>query len=359
MIAVYHSFLPIVHLLLENGADPTVRDCYGKTVLDRAKHPEIRRLLLEQLSAEKAIPLTDEREQPNFTWEDLKQEEPPKKEEVEDRPWETTTGKFINPLSPEENPRDHYEENPRDHYEETPQKPEQPTYHVEAPTMDDRSFRSGQSWRQWQSEQDRRADGFLSFGNRWEMKNQLSEQINSELRGVTDYLLTYSNERIRTFVPEESIILSKKMFNELGNTMDHLEEQIQLRFEESINKRLGDILGVLKSQPRNSSPGMKKAAGTLSPPAKEYSSILGVSSSKNKFRENVGESSSERKRSPGVRSYASRTNASWQQEELHNSRRITDTKSKIQSIKDTLNINFELSPTGKFHSDTKKRAAVA
>ena len=62
MLAVYHNRPDMVYLLLLAGADPNIQSIYGKTALDIAKTPEMKRILNET-TEERIVNLIKE----NFT----------------------------------------------------------------------------------------------------------------------------------------------------------------------------------------------------------------------------------------------------------------------------------------------------
>jgi hypothetical protein len=149
-------------------------------------------------------------------------------------------------------------------------------------------------------------------------------------------------------IREENQLLSRKMFSELGNVVEKLEEQIKQRFEESITKRVNQITETLTAHPhRHSSPFSKKnsTSSLLTPVAKEFVGTYGLSSSRQKLineLENYGGADGHRDSRTHLE--AANMSRSWQQDELNNSRRLQETRSKIQNIKESLNTDFEGSP---------------
>lgn len=234
---------------------------------------------------------------------------------------------------------------------------------MEAEALSHRLPSNEQSWQQAGNE--RRADGFMSFGNRWQAKNELIDHINSEMKNSADYLLSYSGDKIVNLIKEENQFLSKGLLSELSSTMDHLEEQIRQRFEDSIGKRVNQITEALSVQPRTSSPFHKKSANT-SVLGSTGGNFPGVSSSREKLRteiENVGVSETE----PATRTSANKSMGGGftQLRTLGNdetssvSKRLSETRSKIQNIKDSLNVNFEgLSPTNDILNESIKGNAT-
>lgn len=200
---------------------------------------------------------------------------------------------------------------------------------------------------QYSGRKDERADGFMSFGNRWHIKNELVEQMHSELKTSNDYLMKYSNEKIGRLIRDEHQELSKKIFSELNLTIEKMEEQIRSSFEESITKRLGQITDAIVSQPKGLSPFRRNFTSSGGTPAvKDFGSGYPASSSRQKLTQELEHLGSEE----GLRSsklYSSRLDGSrmWQQDDLNHSRRMQETKSKIQSIKESLNFELEMPPT--------------
>ena len=115
-----------------------------------------------------------------------------------------------------------------------------------------------------QASKEDRVDGFKSFGNRWQIKNELIEHMNSEFKSTSDYLTKYSNDKIGNLIREENHVLSRKIFTELSQVVEKLEDQIRDRFEESIAKRVNQLAEILTAHPqRQSSPFKRKPSTSL------------------------------------------------------------------------------------------------
>ena len=217
---------------------------------------------------------------------------------------------------------------------------------MEADTL---SYRVPANDQSMQSGSDKRADGFMSFGNRWQAKTELIDHINSELGNSAEYLINYSGDKISNLIREENQYLSKGLLSELSSTIDQLEDQIRQKFEDSINKRVSQISEALGTQPRNSSPFNKKGTGVLG----SLSGTNIISSSREKLRSEMDNFSNEdaARTSNASKSYGGGLRSS-QQDEFNTSKRLSDTRSKIQIIKDSLNGNFE-SPTDVLNESIK------
>lgn len=226
---------------------------------------------------------------------------------------------------------------------------------LEAEAFSQRAQTLNQSWSLEAKEE--RADGFKSFGNRWQIKNELLEHMSAEFKSSSDYLTKYSNEKIANLIREENQVLSRKMFGELNNVVEKLEEQIKQRFEEGITKKINQITETLAGHPRQSSPFSKKnsVSSLLTPTAKEFVGTYGLSTSRQKLineLENYGGDEGQRE----SRTYGGPANMSrsFQQDELNNSRRLQETRSKIQNIKESLNMDFEALPAEETEEQASK-----
>jgi len=183
--------------------------------------------------------------------------------------------------------------------------------------------------------------------HRTEMRNDLLEQIGSEVRSTTEYLIDYSSTKVTDMAREESGLLYKRIMAEVADNMEFLEDELKDKFEEIISLKLNKVAEVLKS-----ATGNEVSFDRVKSPEKQSTSNLKnykggfLNSSENKFRSSKYQTETE-----SVNTRDERSVGDFNQDPLRESiysetkgsgfggrsQDLSQAKEKIQRIKNSLN----------------------
>jgi len=104
--------------------------------------------------------------------------------------------------------------------------------------------------------------GFRSYNHKLQLKNEIIEQLNSDVRSTTEYLVEYSNTRINEVVRSETTTLHRKIMGELNANLDNIEEELKNKFEEFISKKIAELANALGNNAQNRSRSPQKYTPT-------------------------------------------------------------------------------------------------
>lgn len=98
---------------------------------------------------------------------------------------------------------------------------------------------------------DQNEHAFGSFGNRWEVHNQIEQQFNQETYANTQFLIDYSTDKVRSAAREEKNILLKKLKDELNSAIEHIEDRVRTKLEQMIDEKVNMIAESLGQNKRH------------------------------------------------------------------------------------------------------------
>jgi hypothetical protein len=88
---------------------------------------------------------------------------------------------------------------------------------------------------------------FRSFSHKAQIKQDILDSMNADVRSTTQYVVDYSNAKVNEVVRSETHLLEKKILNELVLNFEGLEEEMKNKFEDYINKKVNEIALLLNS----------------------------------------------------------------------------------------------------------------
>ena len=91
-----------------------------------------------------------------------------------------------------------------------------------------------------------------------EIRNDLIDQVNYDIRSTTEYLVQFSQNKIGELVRGEAGEIHHKLLNELGKNVQGLEEVIRKKFETLINDKINDLAERLTGNPKPKRPSPSK-----------------------------------------------------------------------------------------------------
>lgn len=209
---------------------------------------------------------------------------------------------------------------------------------------------------------------FGSFGNKWEIHNQVEEYLNQEMSANTQFVIESTTDKVNAVAREEKIALNKKLKEELELALEFIEDRIRMRLEEVINEKVNQIsesLGQGKRY-RSSSPAAQdpnrsySMSGGFSPKKIEDSQILSMTQSQRNWRDSPRRlSPTKAKLMSDLDGFRTREEdlkgsntihgnfeprPSYRVEQNSTDRLSSSSRQRIKDLKDEVNSNFENSP---------------